>query len=79
MTRNMKETLERLYKAKGHADFVALSTAWALERRGLVAMPNTPRQRTAGGQFPEYWATLTSEGSKWCLAHYQRVGRHDIP
>ena len=77
MTKNMKMTLERLFRTKAQTDFVTLSTADALERLGLVRVGK--RQRTAGGQFPEYYTTLTAAGRNWCLKHYAKVGQRDAP
>ncbi len=77
LTKNMKKTLGRLFAAKDQTDFVPLSTASALELRGLIRMGK--RQRTSGGRFPEYLATLTAAGRKWCLGHYAKVGERDAP
>ena len=48
LTKNMKKTLERLFAANDQTDFVTLSTASALELRGLILIGK--RQSTAGGR-----------------------------
>lgn len=73
----MKKTLERLFAANDQSDFITLSTALALEHRGLIHIGK--RQSTAGGRFPSYFATLTAAGRKWCLVHYGKVGERDAP
>jgi len=77
LTKRMKEALECLYRSKGHAEYLTLKTAFALEQRGLVSMPRNPKQRTGGRTFPEYKATLTKEGKAYCLRHYQKMARYD--
>jgi hypothetical protein len=72
MTKNMILTLERLYRSKGQADWVAYSTAVALEQKGLVSAPR--RQKTGGRGFPKYLVKLSTAGKAFCLRHYQRVG-----
>jgi hypothetical protein len=74
MTRMMIEVLQKLFRSEGHANWVTLSTAWALERRGL-ATRKPHRQRTGGRYFPEYWTTLTEQGLAYCLRHYQKIGQ----
>lgn len=77
LTKNMKKTLERLFAANDQTDFVTLSTASALELRGFIRIGK--RQSTAGGRLPNYLATLTAAGRKWCLRHYGKVGERDAP
>lgn len=77
MTSNMKKVLEHLFASKDQTDFVALSTADALGRLGLVRV--SKHQRTGGRGLPEYHTTLTATGRKWCLAHNAKVGQRDAP
>lgn len=67
--------LERLYETNGQSDFVAYKTAIALEARELVSMLTNPHQRTGGGMFPEYMATLTNSGRSWCERHFAQLRR----
>lgn len=73
ITPKMKLTLERLYEINEQSDFVAYSTAFALEQRHLVSMPKNLLQRTSGGQFPEYIVTLTQSGRQWCERHFANI------
>jgi hypothetical protein len=75
----MKLALERLYETDGQSDFVAYSTALALEERLLVSMPRNPAKRTSGGQFPEYKVALTQSGKQWCEKHFANIrrGKHE--
>lgn len=72
LTQKMKEALERLYETNGQADFVNMTTAFALENRGLVSISESHR-RTAGGQFPEYMTALSNNGRKWCERHFANL------
>jgi hypothetical protein len=76
MTEKMLAALELLFRSEENANWLTLSTAFALERKGLVWMPKNPRQRTEGRYFPEYWATLTDEGKAYCTKHYRKIGAH---
>lgn len=76
LTPKMKIALERLYQTNLQTDFVAYSTALALEQRRLVSMPKHPSQRTSGGQFPEYKVTLTQSGRQWCERHFANIRRN---
>lgn len=76
LTPKMKVALERLYEMSGQSDFVAYSTALALEQRHLVSMPTNPSQRTSGGHFPEYKVSLTFSGRQWCERHFAKI-RHN--
>lgn len=73
ITPKMKLALERLYETNEQTDFVAYSTALALEQRRLVSMPKNPSQRTSGGQFPEYKVALTQLGRQWCERHFANI------
>lgn len=75
ITPKMKLTLERLYETNEQSDFVAYSTAFALEQRRLVSMPKNLSQQTSGGQFPEYRVTLTQSGRQWCERHFTNIRR----
>ena len=75
LTPKMTLALERLYETNEQTDFVAYSTALALEERRLVSMPRNPSQRTSGGQFPEYKVTLTQSGRQWCERHFANIHR----
>lgn len=74
LSHKMILALERLYEANDQADFIAYKTAIALEARELVSMPTNPHQRTGGGMFPEYMATLTNSGRSWCERHFAKCG-----
>ncbi len=76
LTPKMKVALERLYETSGQSDFVAYSTALALEKRHLVLMPVKNSQRTCGGQFPEYKVSLTQVGQQWCERHFANIRRN---
>lgn len=65
--------LERLYETSDQVDFVAYSTALALEARALVSMPRFPHQRTGAGALPRYSVTLTNTGRSWCERHFAKL------
>ena len=77
LTKNMKKTLERLFAANDQTYFITLSTASALELRGLIRIGK--RQSTAGGRFPIYLATLTAAGRKWCLRRMAKSANEMLP
>lgn len=77
LTKNMKAVLERLFSMPDQSGFVTLRTAVALSARGMVKF--SKRQRTAGGQFPEYFVALTTTGRKWCEQHYRNLGARNAP
>lgn len=74
LTPKMKQALERLYETDGQAEYINMYTAQALENRGLVSVAKN-RWRTAGGQFPDNWASLNANGRKWCERHFAKVRR----
>ena len=79
MTERMKLTLEKLYETSGHEDWVNMTTAYALQYRGLVVI-NVMTSRTAGGTFPAHMTKLTDSGISWCqrhMANIRRPGRGD--
>lgn len=77
VTSKMREALEQLYKVDENSDFVAFSTALALERRHLVFMARNPSQVTSGGDFPRFRATLTQFGQQWCERYFPNTGREE--
>lgn len=81
LTPKMKEALERLFRCQGGVDWVAMSTAYAIEDRGLASFipnRNAPNSSTRGLGFPEYQMTLTVTGRAWCNEHYKTLARHDV-
>lgn len=79
LTVKMKEALERLFRCKDGADWVAMSTAYALVDRKLASFNGSPgpgNRRTSGGSFPEHQMTLTVAGRAWCTNHYKKLARY---
>lgn len=67
MTKNMHSVLEKIYKTPHQAGYVHMTTAYALEERGLVHVGRVPsRQRTTADDFPHLWAFMTKKGKKFC-------------
>ena len=67
-----QEALERLYETTEQSDWVNMYTAEALENRRLITVART-RSRSAGGQFPDSWASLNGNGHKWCERHFAKA------
>src|SRR6266850_116656 len=72
LSKRMKEALERLYETTEQSDWVNMYTAQALENRRLITVART-RSRSAGGQFPDSWASLSGNGRKWCERHFAKA------
>ncbi|MHB8769864.1 MAG: hypothetical protein ACYC7J_02615 [Syntrophales bacterium] len=67
MTKNMLIKLRVIYKTEGQSGYVHMKTAYALEKIELVQVSRIPdKQRTQGGNFPQYWASLTQKGITFC-------------
>ena len=77
LSEKMKTAMRALYEADDNSGYVSYPTAVALQRRGLIEVPRTFAQRTAGGQFPEYRVALSQSGREWCEEYIARVPRAD--
>ena len=79
LTLKMKEALERLFRGKDGTDWVAMSTAYAIEDRGLATFipnRNSPNSSNRGLGFPEYQMTLTVTGRAWCISHFKKLAQY---
>lgn len=71
MTKNMLRILEMIYRSDPQEGYAQHSTAYALERAGLVSVGGVPNpERTQAGDFPHYWATLTDKGRHFCKSRF---------
>lgn len=62
MTKSMRRALNEMRLNSNFEAYIHMSTAWALEDRGFVAIGGVPRGSiTESGNFPQWLVSLTEK------------------